>query len=242
MNVQTRMEFRFLESSKVAKMFDAIAHRYDLLNHLLSGGIDVYWRWRTIRRLAERRPRRILDVATGTADLAIAALQVHPDEIVGVDISENMLAIGRKKIARRNADGIISLQSGAAENLPFGNSSFDAAMVAFGVRNFEDLSRGLSEMYRILTVGGSVFVLEFSKPRSFPLKQIYFFYFKHILPRIGGRISQDRAAYEYLPDTVLKFPDGNNFVRLLETAGFSRTTQTPITFGIVTLYTGIKGD
>jgi demethylmenaquinone methyltransferase/2-methoxy-6-polyprenyl-1,4-benzoquinol methylase len=202
----------------------------------------VYWRWRTIRRLAERRPRRILDVATGTADLALAALQAHPEEIVGVDISENMLAIGRKKIARKNAEQYITLQSGAAEHLPFQNTTFDAAMVAFGVRNFEDLSRGLLEMHRILTVGGSVFVLEFSKPRSFPLKQIYFFYFKHILPGIGGRISQDHAAYEYLPETVLKFPDGNDFVRLLKVAGFSQTTQTPMTFGIVTLYTGIKGE
>jgi demethylmenaquinone methyltransferase/2-methoxy-6-polyprenyl-1,4-benzoquinol methylase len=223
-------------------MFDAIAHRYDLLNHILSGGIDVYWRWQTVRRLAERRPRRILDVATGTADLAIAALRAHPDEIVAVDISENMLAIGRQKIARKNAEQTISLQSGAAEHLPFQDASFDAAMVAFGVRNFEDLSHGLLEMHRILTVGGSVFILEFSKPNSFPLKQIYFFYFTHILPRIGGQISQDRAAYEYLPETVLKFPDGANFIRLLEAAGFSRTTQTPMTFGIVTLYTGIKGE
>ena len=235
-------EFCFLENSKVGKMFDAIAHRYDLLNHLLSGGIDVYWRWRTIRCLAGRRPRRILDVATGTADLALAALHAHPEEIVGVDISENMLAIGRKKIARKNAEQHITLQSGNAEQLPFQDATFDAAMVAFGVRNFENLGRGLSEMHRILTVGGSVFVLEFSKPRSFPLKELYFFYFKHILPRIGGRISQDRAAYEYLPETVLKFPDGNDFIRLLEIAGFSRTTQTPMTFGIATLYTGTKGE
>ena len=222
-------------------MFDAIAHRYDLLNHLLSGGIDVYWRWRTIRSLAERRPGRILDVATGTADLALAGLRAHPDQITGVDISENMLAIGRKKVSRKNAEQYISLQSGAAEHLPFQNAVFDAAMVAFGVRNFEDLRCGLSEMHRVLVVGGSVYVLEFSKPRSFPLRQIYFFYFKHVLPIIGGRISQDRAAYEYLPETVLKFPDGSDFVKLLEAAGFSRTTQTPMTFGIVTLYTGTKG-
>lgn len=223
-------------------MFDAIAHRYDLLNHLLSGGIDLYWRWRTIRRLSLASPKNILDVATGTADLALAALSAEPETIVGVDISENMLAIGREKIRRRRADATLTLLSGAAENLPFEPESFDAAMVAFGVRNFEDLPQGLSEMLRVLRKGGSIFILEFSKPRLFPFKEFYFFYFRRILPLIGRGISKDRSAYEYLRDTVLRFPDGKEFVTIMTDAGFLHVTATLLTCGIVTLYVGTKGE
>jgi demethylmenaquinone methyltransferase / 2-methoxy-6-polyprenyl-1,4-benzoquinol methylase len=229
-----------MQKSYVRSLFDAIAHRYDLLNHLLSGGIDFYWRRRAIRHLREIQPKRILDVATGTADFAIAALRLNPERIVGVDIAEEMLKIGREKVAKRKLDSIITLLAGEAEHLNFDTGSFDAATVAFGARNFEDLQAGLAEMRRILRPGGKIVVLEFSRPSRFPFKQAYFFYFKNILPLIGRLVSRHDTAYEYLPDTVLKFPEGEKFLGILGDVGFSSVSQERLTLGIATIYTGLK--
>jgi demethylmenaquinone methyltransferase / 2-methoxy-6-polyprenyl-1,4-benzoquinol methylase len=229
-----------METQYVRSLFDSIAHRYDLLNHLLSGGIDFYWRRKAIDHLVELQPKRILDVATGTADFAIAALRLKPHEVVGVDIAEEMLAHGRRKLKKRELDSVISLQSGEAEHLQFGSGTFDAAIVAFGARNFEHLENGLSEMQRILRDGGKIVVLEFSRPRMFPFKQLYFFYFRSILPLVGKAISKSDQAYRYLPDTVMKFPDGEDFMAILRKIGFRDTKEERLTFGIATIYTGLK--
>ncbi|MEW5798304.1 MAG: bifunctional demethylmenaquinone methyltransferase/2-methoxy-6-polyprenyl-1,4-benzoquinol methylase UbiE [Bacteroidota bacterium] len=229
-----------MQKEYVRSLFDSIAYRYDLLNHLLSGGVDLYWRRKAIQTLTQMHPKRILDVATGTADFAIAAVRLNPENVIGVDISEPMLAIGRKKIAQRNLNGMIQLQTGEAENLMFGAASFDAAIVAFGARNFEQLDKGLSEMYRVLRTGGKIVVLEFSRPKMFPFRQLYFFYFRNILPMVGRIISKDNEAYQYLPDTVMKFPEGEEFLDRLQKAGFSGVKEERLTFGIATIYTGIK--
>lgn len=229
-----------MEKAYVRSLFDGIAYRYDLLNHLLSGGIDLYWRRAAVHRLAEERPQRILDVATGTADFAIAAMRCGPKSIVGVDISEPMLEIGRRKVARRGWTDRIRLENGEAEALAFPDASFDAAIVAFGARNFEDLDKGLSEMCRVLRPGGRIVVLEFSRPRRFPFRQLYLFYFRNILPLVGRFISRDRQAYQYLPDTVMSFPDGADFLARLGRAGFSALREQRLTAGIATIYTGVK--
>jgi demethylmenaquinone methyltransferase/2-methoxy-6-polyprenyl-1,4-benzoquinol methylase len=222
----------------VRSLFDAIAHRYDLLNHLLSGGVDFYWRRTAIARLADLHPRRILDVATGTADFAIAALRLKPDCVVGVDISSAMLTHGLSKLAGRGFTDTIVLTAGEAERLPFGDGTFDASIAAFGVRNFENLEGGLKEMHRVLRTGGRIAVLEFSRPAVFPMKQIYFFYFRHILPLVGRIVSRHDSAYTYLPDTVMRFPDGDDFLALLRNAGFVHPVAYRMTFGVVTLYIG----
>ncbi len=229
-----------MEKEYVRSLFNNIAYRYDLLNHLLSGGIDLYWRRKAVEILSDIQPKRILDVATGTADFAIATTRLNPVEVVGVDISESMLEIGRGKIRQKKLTDTIRLESGEAENLKFENNHFDAAIVAFGARNFEFLDKGLSEMYRVVRNGGKIIVLEFSKPRSFPFKQLYFFYFKNVLPFVGRLISKDKEAYQYLPDTVMKFPEGKNFLLRLQTAGFSDLNEKRLTFGIATIYSGVK--
>lgn len=224
----------------VRPMFNSIAHRYDFLNHLLSGGIDMYWRRRAVRHLAALRPRRILDVATGTADFAIASLRLRPEEVVGVDVAEGMLERGRAKLRRRGLENRVRLETGRAEGLPFLDGSFDAAIVAFGVRNFEDLRAGLGEMHRVVRPGGMIIVLEFSRPRRFPLRHIYFFYFRHILPLVGRRLSGHAYAYRYLPDTVMGFPDGEAFLAMLEQAGFGDTAVERLTGGVASIYAGVK--
>ncbi len=229
-----------MQKEYVRSLFDKIAYRYDLLNHLLSGGVDLYWRRAAVEKLIPLKPKRILDVATGTADFAIATLRLGPDEVIGVDISEPMLEVGRKKLRQKNLTNTIRLQTGEAEDLKFSDSTFDAAIVAFGARNFEFLDKGLSEMNRVLRSGGMIVVLEFSRPKVFPLKQLYFFYFKHILPFVGRLISKDREAYQYLPDTVMRFPEGKDFLERLRTAGFSSLEEQRLTFGIATIYTGVK--
>jgi len=229
-----------MEKEYVRSLFDAIAYRYDLLNHVLSGGVDLLWRREAVEALKELRPKKILDVATGTADLAIASLRLNPDSVVGVDISEAMLEVGRKKLAARNLTHTITLESGEAERLRFPDGTFDAAMVAFGARNFEHLTEGLSEMLRVLRPHGKIVVLEFSKPTSFPFKQLYFMYFRFVLPVIGRLVSKNTEAYQYLPDTVMQFPDGERFVDVLRSCGFTSVTRKPMTFGIATIYTGIK--
>lgn len=219
-------------------MFDAIAPRYDLLNHLLSFGIDRLWRRKAVAMLKREAPKSILDVATGTADLAIRALTLSPERIVGVDISETMLKLGREKVAAIGADRVIELQTGAAENLPFDDGTFDAAMVAFGVRNFENLRAGLSEIRRVLRPGCLLVILEFSRPERFPIKQLYRFYFRHIVPRVGRSISRHEHAYQYLPDSVDAFPSGDDFLAEMAACGFEDRSVRGLTFGIASLYSG----
>ena len=228
------------KKEQVAKMFDNISGNYDFLNHFLSLGIDRLWRRKAIRQLEALRPRLILDVATGTGDFAVEALRLNPDKIIGIDISEGMLEVGRRKIAKRGLDTKIELRSADSEKLPFEENKFDAIIVAFGVRNFENLGTGLSEMLRVLKPGGKVVILEFSKPTGFPFRQLYHFYFRFVLPKIGRWVSRDSSAYTYLPESVQAFPDGKEFLGILSQLGFKNTAWTSLTFGISSLYTGIK--
>jgi demethylmenaquinone methyltransferase/2-methoxy-6-polyprenyl-1,4-benzoquinol methylase len=221
-------------------MFNNISGHYDFLNHFLSLGIDTLWRKKAIRQLNTDHPRLILDVATGTGDFAVEALRLQPDKIIGIDISEGMLEMGRKKMVKRGLDSKIELRSGDSEKLPFEENKFDAIIVAFGVRNFENLEKGLREMLRVLKPGGKVVVLEFSKPTVFPFRQLYHFYFRFVLPGIGRWVSRDPSAYTYLPESVQAFPDGKEFLGILSRLGFKNTAWTPLTFGISSLYTGIK--
>ncbi len=225
---------------KVGQMFDGIAHRYDLLNHLLSAGIDKSWRKVLIRGLAMYKPTDILDVATGTADLAIMAAGIEGTTVTGCDISENMLTEGRRKILRKGLEGRIRIYNSPAESLMFAGNTFDAVMVAFGVRNFADLGKGLTEMHRVLKPGGRVHILEFSMPRLPVVKQVYRFYFKKILPHAGGMVSGSSTAYQYLPDTVMKFPEGKVFVKLMEDAGFTSVETNRLSMGIATIYRAVK--
>jgi demethylmenaquinone methyltransferase / 2-methoxy-6-polyprenyl-1,4-benzoquinol methylase len=221
-------------------MFDDIAGSYDFLNHLLSFNIDKRWRRKAIGTLAIVRPRTILDVATGTADMAIGAMRLNPERITGVDVSAGMLEIGRKKVSALGLEKNISLIEAACEALPFEDSTFDAAMVAFGVRNFNDPEKGLREIYRVLTSGGKLVILEFSMPRQKWLRSGYRFYFHRVVPAIGKWFSRDLSAYRYLPDSVEAFPKGDAFVDMLNRAGFLSSTYKPLSFGICGLYTGIK--
>ncbi|MDJ1473581.1 bifunctional demethylmenaquinone methyltransferase/2-methoxy-6-polyprenyl-1,4-benzoquinol methylase UbiE [Cytophagaceae bacterium YF14B1] len=228
------------KKEQVASMFNSISPKYDLLNRLLSFGIDIYWRKRAIKLLQSEKPKTILDIATGTADFAIEALKLNPDKIVGVDISEGMLAIGREKLKKRNLDKKIELRLGDSEKLPFSDNSFDAVIVSFGVRNFENLERGLADMFRVTRPGGTCVILEFSKPRSFPFKQFYDFYSYRIMPLIGKTVSKDDRAYRYLPESVRAFPDGKDFTSILDKVGFRKTRSIALTFGICSIYTGKK--
>ncbi len=223
---------------QVRAMFDAIAPRYDLLNRVLSMGIDRRWRKQAVALLRTEEPTRILDVATGTGDLAIEALSLNPERVVGIDISDEMLRVGREKLERMGLADRITLRRGDAERLPFSDAQFDAVLVAFGVRNFEDLERGLQEIRRVLKPNGTLVVLEFSHPRAFPVKQLYGFYGRHILPRIGRTVSKDDGAYRYLPDSIAAFPDGPAFLDLLKQAGYHDLSWKPLTFGIASLYKG----
>ena len=227
------------KAEAIENMFDAIAPRYDLLNRVLSFGIDRYWRWRAVRLLSDEQPTRVLDVATGTADLAIRAERMlHPREVVGIDLSAEMLAYGRNKIEEQGLSSRISLVQGDAADLPFDDDAFDAALVAFGVRNFEDLGAGLRGIGRVLRPGGRLVVLEFSQPQAVPIKQLYGWYSRHVLPRIGGALSPDQGAYEYLPNSVAAFPSGPDFLTRMEASGFANLHWTPLTFGIASLYHG----
>jgi demethylmenaquinone methyltransferase/2-methoxy-6-polyprenyl-1,4-benzoquinol methylase len=224
---------------QVEAMFDAIAPRYDLLNRVLSLGIDQWWRIQVVDWLRPEQPARILDVATGTADLAVMAeRRLHPRAVVGVDISARMLAFGRTKLRRRGLAPRITLVQGDAARPPVPDDAFDAALVAFGVRNFEDLEAGLAGIRRALRPGGALVVLEFSQPRAFPIAPLYRFYSRYVLPRIGQAVSGDPAAYTYLPASVAAFPDGPDFLARMRAAGFTTLTWRPLTFGIVSLYKG----
>lgn len=228
------------KKQQVARMFNRISGRYDFLNHFLSLGIDILWRKKAIRLLKDTHPKQILDVATGTGDFAIEALALNPDRVIGVDISEGMLDVGRAKLTQRKLDKRIELRTGDSENLPFEDNIFDAVIVAFGVRNFENLEAGLKEMHRVLKPGGTVVILEFSKPSKFPMKQLYNAYFTAILPTVGRLISRDDSAYRYLPESVQAFPDGNDFLNVLSGTGFKNPKCDPLTFGISSLYWGSK--
>jgi demethylmenaquinone methyltransferase / 2-methoxy-6-polyprenyl-1,4-benzoquinol methylase len=225
----------------VESMFDSIAWRYDFLNHFLSFGTDRLWRRKAVRIIGNNiKPDTILDVATGTGDLALAALKLNPSKITGIDISEKMLEIGRAKIERKGLRGKIELLKGDSENIQFPDNHFDAAMVAFGVRNFSDPLAGLKQILRVIKPGGLLMVLEFSKPASFPFRQIYNFYFLNILPFFGRIFSKDKDAYRYLPESVMKFPDNERFLSLLSDAGFTSPWQKKLSGGIASIYTGIK--
>jgi len=228
------------KAAQVEQMFDNIAPKYDFLNRTLSLGIDVLWRKKAIRLLAKRNPKQILDVATGTADLALEAIKLNPGKITGIDISEGMLQHGRTKIKQRNLESKIELIKADSENLPFSTDTFDATMVSFGVRNFEHLEIGLAEILRTLKPKGIIMVLEFSKPESFPIKQVYNFYFNNILPGIGRLISKDSAAYDYLPASVDAFPHGKRFTDILEKVGYLNCKQIKLSFGIASIYLAEK--
>jgi len=228
------------KKEQVAKMFDSISGNYDFLNHFLSLNIDKIWRKKAVAKLKAIDPMRILDVATGTGDLALETLKLNPKVVIGIDISNGMLAKGREKMTKLGKSDMIQLMQGDSENIEFDDAYFDAITVGFGVRNFENLDKGLAEMNRVLRVGGMVVVLEFSKPTSFPIKQFYNFYFQTILPLWGRFISKNNFAYTYLPESVRAFPDGKDFVKLMEKAGFKEIQQERLTFGICSLYSGIK--
>ena len=226
------------KKEQVEQMFDAIAPRYDLLNRVLSGGIDKRWRKAAIDWLEGKKHGRILDIATGTADLAIESMRLKPEKVIGVDIAEEMLSIGRKKIDALNFENTITLQRGDAERLPFSDSQFDAALVAFGVRNFENLQKGLEEIRRVLKNQGTLVVLEFSQPVHFPIKQFYTLYSRTLLPFMGKLLSRNSGAYSYLPDSIAAFPHGKDFLDYLVKAGYSDVKQKRLTFGIASLYRG----
>lgn len=229
------------KKQQVAVMFNNISAKYDFLNHFLSFGIDKIWRRKAILSLKNLQPARILDVATGTGDFALESIKrLQPSRVIGIDISEGMLAIAREKIERNNLTGTFSVELGDSENLEFDANSFDAVTVAFGVRNFENLNEGLTNIHRVLRPGGQAVVLEFSNPKKFPIKQLYSFYSKYILPAIGRLFSKDNRAYTYLPESIAQFPDGEKFADCLKNAGFRKAECKPQTFGICTIYIATK--
>ncbi|MFB6455257.1 bifunctional demethylmenaquinone methyltransferase/2-methoxy-6-polyprenyl-1,4-benzoquinol methylase UbiE [Chitinophaga sp. Hz27] len=230
-------ESKLSKKQQIATMFDDIAHRYDFLNHFMSLGIDVIWRKKALKYLKSLQPKNMLDVATGTGDFAImASKRLNPDHITGIDISEGMLAHGREKIQKQGLSDKITLQLGDSETISFPDQTFDAITVAFGVRNFENLQKGLAEMRRVLKPGGKLIILEFSNPTVFPIKQFYNLYFRYITPLIGKWIAKSKAAYSYLPESVKAFPQGKEMSNILTNTGFQAVTCKTLTFGICSIY------
>lgn len=225
------------KKTEVATMFDNIAPKYDFLNRIFSLRIDTLWRKKLISILQKHQPKRILDVATGTADLAIAAAAIKPENIQGIDISKEMIAQGEKKVVAKNLQSIIQLNIGDAENIQFEDASFDAITVAFGVRNFENLDKGLQEMRRVLKKDGVLLILEFSNPHNVIIRWLYYFYFCNVLPKIGAWVSKDARAYSYLPESAKAFPSGEKMKKILLDNGYKNVTCTTLTFGISTIYT-----
>ena len=234
--------YKSQESKKdqVARMFDNISGKYDFLNHFFSLGIDIRWRKKAVKMLKPYNPKSILDIATGTGDFAFEALSLNPDKVTGVDISNGMLEKGREKVKARSLEDKVELIYGDSESLPFSDQSYDAIIVAFGVRNFETLEKGLAEMQRVLRPGGAAVILEFSKPKSFPIKQLYGLYFNYVMPLIGRLVSRDNSAYTYLPQSVQAFPEGKDFLDILKKVGFSSASQKPVTGGIASIYMAVK--
>jgi len=228
------------KKQEVAEMFDNISARYDFLNHFLSLGIDKIWRRKAIKQLRSIPVKKIIDIATGTGDFAIAALKLNPEEVIGLDISAGMLAVGEQKMIKNKVDSIIKMQLGDSENIPYDSNYFDALTVGFGVRNFENLELGLTEMLRVLKPGGKAVILEFSKPKRFPIKQIFGFYSRYFIPFFGKRISKDAQAYSYLPESVAAFPEGKDFEDILRKIGYKNIESTLVSGGIATIYAGIK--
>lgn len=229
------------DRTDIGNMFDSIAWRYDFLNRLLSFGIDRIWRRKAVRKISESfMDPEIIDVATGTGDLAIEAVKQGAAKVTGIDISEKMLEIGRQKIKARNLENVIELIKCDSENISFEDNTFDAAMAAFGVRNFRDPVKGLSEMRRVVNHGGLVVILEFSKPDGFIFKHLYNFYFTNFLPFTGAFFSRQKKAYRYLNESVMGFADKENFIQMMRESGLSEIKQTRMTGGIATIYTGVK--
>lgn len=239
-NVKPYSDSDLSKKKQVEQMFDNISGNYDLLNRILSMGIDVSWRKKVVKSVQKAKPATILDIATGTGDLAIAMAKATDAKISGFDLSAGMLEVGRKKVSEQNLANRIEMIQGDAENMPFADNSFDVITVAFGVRNFENLSKGLDEIYRVLKPGGKFIILEFSQPESFPMKQLYSFYSKNILPRIGKQISKDQSAYTYLPDSVKAFPYGEKMINILKSSNFVQPFDKKLTFGIASIYESLK--
>lgn len=228
------------KKEEVAEMFNNISGKYDFLNHFLSMGIDHIWRRKAVNQLKEVSPKKILDLATGTGDFALALLKLNPDQIIGMDISSGMLEVGKKKMIYKKVDHIISMQMGDSEGMPFEDGYFDGLTVGFGVRNYENLEKGLSEMLRVLRPGGKAVILEFSKPKSFPIKQLFGFYSKRVIPVLGKTISKDSKAYEYLPESVAAFPEGEDFMNILKKVGYQKVSSKKVSGGIATIYMGYR--
>ncbi|MEO7312580.1 MAG: bifunctional demethylmenaquinone methyltransferase/2-methoxy-6-polyprenyl-1,4-benzoquinol methylase UbiE [Chitinophagaceae bacterium] len=229
------------KKEQVAKMFDQIAFRYDFLNRFLSAGIDIGWRKKAIRQLKDLHPKTLLDVATGTADVALLSHKLlAPEKIIGIDISEGMLELGRKKIAARQLEQVITLQNGDSEAINFPDASFDALTVAFGVRNFAHLERGLSEMLRVMRPGGKAVILEFSKPKMPGIRNLYNLYTRIVAPQAGRMIAKNKDAYQYLNDSIEAFPEGNAFLKIMDSVGFKSVHLKTLSFGICTIYCGSK--
>jgi len=228
------------KKEQVRSMFNHIAHRYDFLNHFLSLGIDKSWRRKTVNAIGRHKPKYILDVATGTGDLAIELLKINPDKISGIDISEEMLRIAKKKTEEKNISHKIDLMVADCEQLPFPDNSFHAASIGFGIRNFENPQKGLDELFRVLDKNAILAILEFSLPSHKIIKSFYLFYFKNILPLVGRLFSKNKMAYHYLPQSVEAFPYGGKFIEMLVKSGFQNAHARPLSFGIATLYTCIK--
>ncbi|HEX4878076.1 MAG TPA: bifunctional demethylmenaquinone methyltransferase/2-methoxy-6-polyprenyl-1,4-benzoquinol methylase UbiE [Chitinophagaceae bacterium] len=229
------------KKAQVAEMFDKIAGRYDVMNRLLSANIDISWRKKAIRMLKKDNPRHILDVATGTADMAIMTCRLlNPDRVDGIDISEGMLDLGRKKVEKEGLTGKIHLHTGDSETINFAENTFDAVMVAFGVRNFENLEKGLAEMLRVLKPGGRLIVLEFSKPRIRAVKGLYNLYMGIVAPQVARWFRQNKEAYQYLNESANAFPDRQAFIDILNKVGFTATGFDPLTLGICCIYAGRK--
>jgi len=228
------------KKEQVALMFDSIAPKYDFLNHILSFNIDKLWRKKAIRLISGHKPDSILDVATGTGDFAIAALKSGAKKVTGIDISKEMVAVGQEKVRKLGLTDRIELMTGDSEDIRFPDFTFDAATVAFGVRNFENLTKGLNEVFRVLKSGGIVCILEFSKPRQSVIRFMYQIYSRHLMPWFGRIISGDKSAYTYLPESVEEFPDGEKFITFMKDSGFENVREFRLTFGIATIYTGIK--
>ncbi|MDD3738229.1 MAG: bifunctional demethylmenaquinone methyltransferase/2-methoxy-6-polyprenyl-1,4-benzoquinol methylase UbiE [Lentimicrobiaceae bacterium] len=229
----------YSDKSVVKDMFNNIAPKYDTLNRLLSFGIDKIWRKKLIKQLISNNPEKVLDVATGTGDLAFHLLKKHETEVVAVDISTNMMEIARQKAKKNNVTNV-SFMEASAENLPFDDNSFDAVMVAFGIRNFADLNKGLTEMHRVLKIKGKVFILEFSEPNKLLLKNLYKFYSKQIIPVIGKLVSKNKYAYKYLPETIAEFPKNDKMVEIIVNNGYSNCIYYKYTGGICNLYVAEK--
>jgi demethylmenaquinone methyltransferase / 2-methoxy-6-polyprenyl-1,4-benzoquinol methylase len=228
------------KKEQVTQMFDAISENYDGLNRVISFGIDVKWRKRVVAILKKKNPATILDIATGTGDLAINLMATGADKIVGLDLSPGMLQVGKKKVIEKKLQATIEMVVGDSENLQFPAHHFDAVTVAFGVRNFENLEKGLSEIYRVLKPGGTLVVLETSVPVKTPFKQGYYFYTKYILPVIGKLFSKDRSAYSYLSESAAVFPYGKDFNNILGKIGFIAMENKPQTFGVASIYVATK--